>query len=140
MFISQMYHLMFLENGTNITDEVLSNINYKDDQNVEFTISNVIADDTFNGSETYSMTRDEALAYIRWLREKSKKAEYYKKNWTEGQMLREWQYHKTSYNLFKWQNDNDERTFAYHFKEANFEEEQNFVSYILRILGNLLIG
>ena len=63
-----------------------------------------------------------------------------KKNWTEGQILRECQYHKVGYNLFKWQNDNDERTFAYHFQEANFEEEQNFVSYILRILGNLLIG
>lgn len=98
------------------------------------------SDDTFNRSETYSMTREEALAYIRWLREKSKFAEYYKKNWTEGQMLREWQYHKKGYNLFKWQNDNDTRTFAHHFKEANFEEEQNLVSYILRILGNLLIG
>jgi len=31
-----------LENGTNITDEVLSNINYKDDQNIEFSISNGI--------------------------------------------------------------------------------------------------
>ena len=103
--------------------------------------SNVIADDTvYNGSETYSMTRDEALAYIRWLREKSEYAESYKKNWTEGQMLREWQYHKTGYNLFKWQNDEDRRTLAHHFKDAHFEEEQNFGSYILRILGNLLIG
>ena len=55
-------------------------------------------------------------------------------------MLREWQYHKTGYNLFKWQDDNDERTFAYHFRTADLEREQNFVSYVLRFIGNLLIG
>ena len=37
------------------------------------------------------------------------------------------------------QDENDETSFKYHFKKADFEKTQDFSSYFFRALGNLFI-
>ncbi|MDY5983125.1 MAG: hypothetical protein SPJ17_05465 [Anaeroplasma sp.] len=89
-----------------------------------------------NVDETYSMTREDAMSYIRYLRENNSTL---RENWTEGEMLREWEYHKRGYFIFSLQDENDQTSFKYHFKKADFEETQDFSSYFFRALGNLFI-
>ena len=95
--------------------------------------------DNYTDSEapTYGMTIDEKMAYIRRIRLNN---DTIKDNWSEAAMLREMEYHETGYRIavFIGSDPDTEGTWAYRLKHVNFEEEQNFTTYVRRFFGNLL--
>ncbi len=89
-----------------------------------------------NVDETYSMTREDAMSYIRYLRKNNSTL---RENWTEGEMLREWEYHKRSYPFLRVFGE-EKDSLGGRAKTVDFEEEQNGKTYFYRFIGNLLIG
>ncbi len=89
-----------------------------------------------NPEETWYLDRNEALAYIRYLRSNDQTGKY--KDWTEGQMFREWEYHKRAYLIFHKYDKDDKHPLTNHAKFVDFEEKQTVLTYWLRFIGNLL--
>ena len=92
---------------------------------------------------TCCMSREEQIAYIRKVRLNAIKAEKnWVNNWTEGEMLRELIYHEKGYRIavFLGFDPNEKDSLANRLKYVNYEEEQNFISYFFRIVGNAIPG
>ena len=92
---------------------------------------------TDSDAPTYGMTIDEKMAYIRRYRLKNLETA---KNWSEAAMLREMEYHETGYRIavFFGSDPDVNGTLAYSLKHVDFEEEQSFITYLRRFVGNLL--
>jgi len=98
--------------------------------------STAVARDFGDVKETYSMNREDAMSYIRFIREKDS---VIRENWTEGEMLREWEYHKRSFPFLRIFGE-EEGTLGGSAKTVDFEDKQTAKTYLYRFLGNLLIG
>ena len=86
---------------------------------------------------TYGLSTEEKIAYIRRFRiEKPKIAA----NWTEAQMLREFNYHDRGYELaiLLGSDPTVENTYAFRFNHVDFEKKQTFETYLFRIVGNCM--
>ena len=90
-------------------------------------------------ADTLGLSREEKLSYIRQdiiYNDEKKRAE----NWTEAEMLREFEYHETCYNYVGWMSDpNVDGTISNRLKHVGFEEKQVAKTYIFRAIGNIIV-
>ncbi|MCK9471543.1 MAG: RHS repeat-associated core domain-containing protein, partial [Bacilli bacterium] len=83
--------------------------------------------------KTVGMSRDEKLSYIRYLKEKEP---YNYRNWTEAQMMREFEYHDRGYALTSI--FGNPFGFTNRFEKVDFEEDQKPCTYFYRTIGNMM--
>ena len=88
--------------------------------------------------DTTGLSREEKLSYIRAFRldeDNKRKCE----NWSEAQMLREYEYHDKGFKLaVLFGSDPDiEDSVADRFQHVDFEENQTIGTYVKRYIGNL---
>ncbi len=128
-----------LKNGS-VSQEVYVNGN-KDDifvYGASALFNNDIARGIINLTFTYidgtvGMSRDEKLLYIRYLKEKEP---YNYRNWTEAQMMREFEYHDRGYALTSI--FGNPFGFTNRFEKVDFEEDQKPCTYFYRTIGNMM--
>ncbi|MBU1020069.1 MAG: hypothetical protein KJ847_02550 [Firmicutes bacterium] len=85
------------------------------------------------------MNEAEKLAYIRYLRKNGDNAAVLCENWTEGQMLREFNYHDKVYDIsYNWLGIPDEQSPSLDTKFVDYEYPQTARSYIFRFIGNMI--
>jgi RHS repeat-associated protein len=93
--------------------------------------TSVIAD-----KKTVGLSEKEKLAFIRFIRESD---ETIYQNWTEGQMLREFNCHDKVYNLSKnLLGIPDEEFPSQNTKYVDFEKKQTIRTYLFRFFGNMI--
>lgn len=115
--------------GANIATIVESN-NYVNNCDVEMMDDESFNDIVKSGTDI-GLSREQKLSYIRRIRATN---ETLAENWTEGQMLREMEYHERGYRLFKVFGESF--SLVDRFKKTDFEEQQTFKSYFYRFIGN----
>ncbi len=89
-----------------------------------------------DSKKTVGLSREEKLAYIRYLRAGN---EDLRENWTEAEMLREFEYHDKVYFI----SSNilgipDSDTPSFNTKKVDFETEQTLRTYLFRFFGNMI--
>ena len=88
--------------------------------------------------DTSNMTEEERIAYIRRTQEDWKTNNDQRLNeWTEAEMLREITYHDNVYRLFDIL-DMETTDLGKRAKYVDFEEKKTAITYIRRIIGNIL--
>ena len=94
-----------------------------------------------NSEDTSGMTRDEQLSYVRKTREVwqngNEASQKLVDEWSEADMIREIVYHNRAYRLLKRIGPED-TGLGNRVKMVNFENEQNFETYLRRFAGNLM--
>jgi len=119
--------------------EIVQTENFIDDNNdigamTSEEYSSVIAD-----GNTIGLSEAEKLAYIRYLREYGDNAGSLCENWTEGQMLREFNYHDQAYYFFHdWLGISDNEFPSSNTKYVDFENPQTARTFIFRFFGNMI--
>ena len=89
--------------------------------------------------KTIGLSEAEKLAYIRYLREYGENAAKLSANWTEGQMLREFNYHDKVYNISSsWLGIPDSESPSSNTMFVDFEPTQSARSYLFRFFGNMI--
>ena len=99
-------------------------------------------DAILKAKDTSNLTREEQIAFVRRQREvwaEDEELSYLLDEWSEADMLREIAYHDRAYRaLDAWglgKTDLAERA-----KKVDFESTQNWLTYTLRSIGNMLFG
>ena len=87
-------------------------------------------------TDTSNMTEEERIAYI-----KKKREEWNNKpilnEWTEAEMLREITYHDKAYRIVDFLGL-EKTTLGERLRYVNFEEKQTAITYVFRIIGNMI--
>lgn len=117
---------------SNIISIISKNI-YVNNSNVE-AMTELEIEEINKRKNTLGLSQEEKLAYIRGLRKQSSSLS---KNWSEAEMLREFNYHDKWYYFTKFfgSDENKKDSLANRFKYVNFETEQTFSTYVKRFIG-----
>lgn len=82
---------------------------------------------------TVGLTKQEKLQYIKYFREQNS---IISRNWSEAEMLREFDYHDRGFYLGNFLGPLDVFDLEGRGEEVGFESEQNLKTYVRRIIGN----